>query len=218
MKTNPHIFWVLVLVMTGSCGYNQKGEALSVSSKFRTETALDSAFDEGELIKIHKTINMIRISDDKVVTSLYQINNVSNDYKTALTSGAVKEKGFHDFLLDSLSYDKEGNLIVKRMYRNKNGQWIFTQETVNNYNEKSQLIKFTTERPDSLRYVKQVFTYKYNQLGLMTEEAFFECSGRLFCDSVFKTKYHYNKQLEPESTESFIWEKNRWTTFKRNRR
>lgn len=206
-----------MLMVVYSCSTNLRNE-LSSSTEFRTETIVDSAYDEGELLRIDKKVNTIRKSDGKVIASLSQINNISNDYKTALFSGAAKEDGFYDYLLDSMSYDGEGNLVLQRMYVNKNGQWIFTQETINEFDKKGRLLKFTTERPDSARYTKQVISYKYNDKGLKVEESQFECSGIHLCDSVFKTKYLYNGGQQVNSTETYIWKRDKWIEFKRNAR
>lgn len=202
---------IFILIISG-CSVEQSEIKIDNTKEFRFDTIPTIAIEES--ILTNQEILKIRLSDNKVVSRLEQVNNYDNDIKIRLLTGYTKEDGLMDFLKDSTYYDSNGNDTLTEMYRKrKNEDWTKVQFIRKSYDLNQNLTYLCSQRTDSSNF-KQEHFFKYEN-QLLTSETVFECSKMVKCDSIYKDIHYYDSNNTLDSTQHFIWKEDKWELFRR---
>ncbi len=186
------------------CNSNSISQSVTVETESKYDTVRNEKVLSGQIVR------SFRSSDRKLLAELTKVNNYNDDYKLTLITGFTKKDGLSDFLLDSLFYDKNGNMTLKKSYVKRNGTWVQKQYSQSTYRPDNQIAHFKTERLNEKKtFSKQVF-YSYNEQGKLISETEYECSDYHPCDSSFKKQYFYNQNGKQDSTKFFTWSDKNW--------
>lgn len=198
---------LVLTILTVSCNTIKDDIIVNVEEQYDTI--------DGERQVVSQTLKTIRISDSLPIAILTKVSNYNNDSRLQHLTGLTKENGLHDYLLDSLYYDKLGNDTLKKSFVHIDNKWLLAQVSYKKFRSDNQVSYFMTERSlQKESYFKKEIFYSYNTEGSIITETEVECHLQTDCDSIFKKKYIYAPFGKLNSTVSYIWKNNEWTEFK----
>lgn len=205
---------IFLTILTVSCNSGKQRFIIQTENQYDTI--------EGKKQIVLQTIKTLRVMDSLPISILTQVSNYNNDTRIKHLTGLGKDEGLQDYMLDSIYYDSSGNDTLKKSYLHLDNNWQQVQTFYKKFNSDKQVSYFMTERPFKKDfYSKNETFYIYDKNGKILTETKAECSlrnagfTRCNCDSLFKTKYIYNKTGQLDKTLFYVWEKNEWTEHKK---